>query len=172
MRYRKKPVEIEAIQLTQDNMIEVLTFCNHGDIIASSEGNNISIKTLEGTMTGNVGDYIIKGVAGEFYPCKPDIFEATYEPVDFEMLATAAPTWVDMRMTLVPEEIANIAEWLDNDPRMKKVEFDSAACQLHFEVEYGEEAGPDAATWASFTIYEGTTIIRENGIYRTEHKNG
>ena len=179
MRYRKKPVEVEAIQLTQDNMVEVLTFCNHKDIIASSEGSNISIKTLEGTMIGNVGDYIIKGVAGEFYPCKPDIFEATYEPAKNEMLitpdemlATAAPTWVDMRMTLIPEDIATIAEWLDNDPRMKKVEFDADWCQLHFEVEYGEEVGPDAATWASFTIYEGTTIIRENGIYRTECKNG
>lgn len=173
MKYKKKPVEIEAIQLTKENTCEVLTFCNSpGDIIASNDDGTISIKTLEGTMVANIGDYVIKGVAGEFYPCKPDIFEATYEPVEDEMLATAAPTWVNMRMTLVPEDIATIAEWLDNDPRMKKVEFDTDWCQLHFEVEYGKEAGPDAATWASFTIYEGTTIIRENGIYRTECKNG
>lgn len=86
MRYRKKPVEIEAIQLTQDNMIEVLTFCNHENIIASSEGSSISIKTLEGTMVGNIGDYIIKGVAGEFYPCKPDIFEATYDKIENERM--------------------------------------------------------------------------------------
>ena len=173
MKYRKKPVEIEAIQLTKENTCEVLTFCNRsGDIIASNDDGTVSIKTLEGTMVANIGDYVIKGVAGEFYPCKPDIFEATYEPVDAEMLATAAPTWVDMQMTLVPEEIANIAEWLDNDPRMKKVEFDSDGCSLHFEVQYLDTDLTDGVKEASFTIYEGTTIVRENGIYRTEHKNG
>lgn len=80
MKYRKKPVEIEAIQLTKENTCEVLTFCNRsGDIVASNDDGTVSIKTLEGTMVANIEDYVIRGVAGEFYPCKPDIFEATYD---------------------------------------------------------------------------------------------
>ena len=83
-KYRKKPVVIEAMQLTKDNSIDVLTFCNNrGNIVASNEDDmGLSILTLEGTMTANIGDYIIRGVKGEFYPCKPDIFEQTYEEVD------------------------------------------------------------------------------------------
>ena len=78
-QYRKKPVVIEAIQYDGDNWddIEVWT-----DFRAKHwrSSNVMAIETLEGTMTANVGDWIIKGVAGEFYPCKPDIFKATYEP--------------------------------------------------------------------------------------------
>lgn len=83
-KFRKKPVIIEAIQLTKENVVDVLTFCNHtGNIVASSEDEmGLSILTLEGTMTANTGDYIIRGVKGEFYPCKPDIFEQTYEEID------------------------------------------------------------------------------------------
>lgn len=81
-KYAKKPVVIEAIQLSQYNTVEVLTFCNNSEIIASNEDGTISIKTLEGTMTASIGDYIIKGVKGEFYPCKPDIFEQTYERIN------------------------------------------------------------------------------------------
>lgn len=80
--YRKKPVTIQAIRLTQYNTEEVLTFCNKLGILASSEEDGISIKTLEGVMKADIGDYIIRGVAGEFYPCKSDIFEATYERVE------------------------------------------------------------------------------------------
>ena len=171
MKYKKKPVEIEAIQLTKENTCEVLTFCNHsGDIIASNDDDGtISIKTLEGTMVANIGDYVIKGVAGEFYPCKPDIFEATYDLVEEETWEQHLP---DLTMKLEPAEIANIAEWLDNDPRMKKVKFNSDDCSLHFEVQYLDTDLTDGIKEASFTIYEGTTIVRENGIYRTEHRNG
>ena len=80
MRYRKRPVEIEAIQFTGDNADAVADFA-YGQIgYASSE--KVVIETLEGSMTGSVGDWIIKGVKGEFYPCKPDIFAATYEAVE------------------------------------------------------------------------------------------
>ena len=83
-KFRKKPVIIEAIQLTKDNAVEALSFCNNdGNIVASNEDETgISISTLEGTMLANIGDYIIKGVKGEFYPCKADIFEQTYEEVN------------------------------------------------------------------------------------------
>lgn len=170
MKYRKKPVEIEAIQLTKENTCEVLTFCNRsGDIVASNDDGTVSIKTLEGTMVANIEDYVIRGVAGEFYPCKPDIFEATYDLVEEETWEQHLP---DLTMKLEPAEIANIANLLDNDPRMKKVEFDSDGCSLHFEVQYLNTDLTDGVKEASFTVYEGTTIIRENGIYRTEHRNG
>ncbi|MGX1221969.1 hypothetical protein [Streptomyces ambofaciens] len=84
-KFRKKPVEIDAIQLTSTNLAAVLGFISDGpdatvDIRATAEGPSIDIPTLEGTMTALPNDWIIRGVKGELYPCKPDIFEATYEP--------------------------------------------------------------------------------------------
>lgn len=96
-QYRKKPVVIEAIKFAKDNLIEVISFVEQKDkhtIVKSALAGGdryldweesvikggFKIKTLEGEMTASVGDWIIKGIKGEFYPCKPDIFEATYEP--------------------------------------------------------------------------------------------
>lgn len=84
--YRKKPVVIEAIQWDGTNQGEIADFM---EVIirtktSPEEGNpsgKITIETLEGDMTASVGDFIIKGINGEFYPCKPDIFEKTYEEV-------------------------------------------------------------------------------------------
>ena len=73
--YRKKPVEVQAVRWNGENVGEVLKFCGN----ARLKDDSIFIDTLEGTMEAKVGDYIIKGVKGEFYSCKPDIFEATYE---------------------------------------------------------------------------------------------
>ena len=78
VRYRKKPVEIEAVQWTGGNLEEIEEFA--GNSLAYIE-QHVIIKTLEGCMRASKGDYIIKGIAGEFYPCKPDIFKATYEEV-------------------------------------------------------------------------------------------
>jgi hypothetical protein len=84
-RYRKKPVEIDAIQLTATNLAAVLGFISDGpditvNVHSNTNGPRIDIPTLEGTMTAHTGDWIIRGVQGELYPCKPDVFEATYEP--------------------------------------------------------------------------------------------
>ena len=83
--YRKKPVVIEAIEFkdTPDNIAELSEFMQK-EIVISYEGEHpvLKIATLEGIMAANKGDYIIKGVNGEFYPCKPDIFEKTYEVYD------------------------------------------------------------------------------------------
>ena len=84
MRYRKKPVEIEAMQFTDGTKDQCYNFvrCNcHADF-DDSGAPILKIQTLEGIMTARFGDWIIKGVNGEFYPCKPDIFEKTYERVD------------------------------------------------------------------------------------------
>lgn len=80
MRYRKKPVEVEAFQITPDNMSGVADWCG-GKVVHTigPHGDWIEVPTLEGTMIADIGSWIIKGVAGEFYPCKPEIFAATYE---------------------------------------------------------------------------------------------
>ena len=78
--YRKKPVIIKAIQVTLPNLKTCIKFCD-GNLIAHAMSIGY-LKTLEGKMLVKLGDYIIKGVQGEFYPCKPDIFELTYEKVN------------------------------------------------------------------------------------------
>ena len=80
-RYRKKPVEIEAVQFTGENADEIGHFAGLAVSVAGRD-HHLQIKTLEGIMTVSSGDWVIRGVKGEFYPCKPDIFEATYEAVD------------------------------------------------------------------------------------------
>lgn len=83
MQFRKKPVVIDAIQLTADNLKECCQFVGRSNTSsADPQAGTLSIYTLEGSMRADVGDWIIKGVKGEFYPCKPDIFAATYEVVD------------------------------------------------------------------------------------------
>ena len=81
MKYRKKPVIIEAVQWTGENIKEIGHF-TRGKAHYNVWLDTIEIKTLEGTMIANVDDYIIKGVKDEFYPCKPDVFEQTYELVE------------------------------------------------------------------------------------------
>ena len=93
-KFRKRPVEVEAMQWLPDGLDEVaavLNWLNQGGAKYQPEGvhgdekvrgtTRVKIETLEGVMTASPGDWIIRGVKGEFYPCKPDIFEATYEPV-------------------------------------------------------------------------------------------
>jgi len=82
-KYRKKPIVIEAMQLTVDNFDQVLTWCKGERVYKNIpvEFQEIAIDTLEGRMRAELGDYVICGVQGEFYPCKPSIFEATYDKV-------------------------------------------------------------------------------------------
>jgi len=98
-KYRKIPVVIEAIQLTEDNIREVYLFMHPkyhfglnsaisrdkwGDYCDIVRKDGMSMFTLEsgkGTQIASIGDFIIKGVQGEFYPCKPDVFKLTYEEV-------------------------------------------------------------------------------------------
>lgn len=82
-RYTKKPVQIEAVQWDGENRKEIFDFCSLSYFNTELETGalKLMIQTLEGAMTASVGDYIIKGIKGEFYPCKPDIFEMTYDEV-------------------------------------------------------------------------------------------
>lgn len=100
MKFRKKPVVIEAMIFPDNGPgqhdVNKWMLCNGGELslIDGAVENNVktstdaiwrwkyaTIKTLEGYLTVSIGDYVIKGVKGEFYPCKPDIFEMTYEAV-------------------------------------------------------------------------------------------
>jgi hypothetical protein len=78
MKFRKKPVVIDAVQWTGDNRSEILEWVGVSAVWGSSSG--LTIRTLEGDHNASIGDWIIRGVKGEFYPCKPDIFAMTYEP--------------------------------------------------------------------------------------------
>ena len=94
MKYRKKPVVVEAIQWTGMNLEEIKSFVGESlqydindaawKVGMATPVVDMRIKTHEGWVNASVGDMIIKGVAGEFYPCKPDIFEDTYELVEVE----------------------------------------------------------------------------------------
>lgn len=87
MKFRKKPVVIEAIkwegQQSWSELQKLAVDTSTFGLFMEQDGSNntLAINTLEGRMKVNVGDWIIKGIAGEFYPCKPDIFEKTYEAV-------------------------------------------------------------------------------------------
>lgn len=85
--FRKKPVVIEALQFTGDNFMDIMHWAHDGMppemnsiVLHDGSGRGLLIRTLEGVHHASIGDWIIRGVKGEFYPCKPDIFDATYEP--------------------------------------------------------------------------------------------
>ena len=97
-RFVKRPIEIDAIQWTGQNWNDVILFCTEDDrvggvpaIYVRGDEDNLNngwegrmpilIQTLEGEMRAEIGDWIIKGIADEVYPCKKEIFEATYDPV-------------------------------------------------------------------------------------------
>lgn len=83
-KYRKKPIVIEALKYDGENADALTLIWAWPNALASvlvEDDKSIAINTLEGKMKVSVGDYIIRGIKGEFYPCKPDIFEATYEEV-------------------------------------------------------------------------------------------
>lgn len=88
MKFKKKPIEIEAIQWTGANWTEIQEWIFQNGIelgeieLYSLKHEELQIDTLEGKMRASKGDWIIRGVKHEVYPCKPDIFELTYEPVE------------------------------------------------------------------------------------------
>lgn len=91
-KFRKKPIEVEAVQWTGENTSDVIDWVlatgsrsarwHEAEKFQKGGREHIAIDTLEGTMRAEFGDWIIRGVQGEHYPCKPDIFAATYEAVE------------------------------------------------------------------------------------------
>lgn len=101
-KYRKKPVVIDAIQWTGDNFADIILFTDCVSKLDSEQ--DLAIHTLEGIMIASLGDFIIKGIKGEFYPCKPDIFAKTYEK------ANAKRKPVNGVLNLTGEEIEQLKE--------------------------------------------------------------
>lgn len=146
-QYRKKPVVVEAIQLTVDNFQVVENFIGVGenthrhynnevDYLNHKNPSGLHIKTLEGLMIGSVGDYIIKGVKGEFYPCKPDIFEATYDSVPKNHIDR-----MEVEASELQAKIDGVKKFLDsieygNGPMLCDEQFDLIEKQLEFMEAY------------------------------------
>jgi hypothetical protein len=85
MKYRKKPIEVEAIQYTGKNIGEIESFLGYKPKKYYDDITNLTIlaiETMEGALGATENDWIIKGIRGEFYPCKPDIFQETYEKIE------------------------------------------------------------------------------------------
>lgn len=82
MKFRKKPIEVEAFQVTAKLLMDFPIYAKVKDREVWNQGSYVLVKTLEGDMRAEIGDWIITGVNGEVYPCKPDIFEKTYEKVE------------------------------------------------------------------------------------------
>lgn len=97
MKYRKKPIVIEAVKYDGKNSFQILSELGMESIGEELTSDDLLIDTPEGEMRAKSGDYIIKGIKGEFYPCKPDIFEASYDLVKENKLN-------------IPEEIQNIVK--------------------------------------------------------------
>src|SRR5690625_1717147 len=113
--YRKKPVHVKAIEFNGNNSKQVEEFVygeSHEKYFTSSP--HVTIKTLEGDMRVSKGDYIIRGVAGEFYPCKPDIFKATYEEVDQDGNRVNSTQYPESANTPVMT-VAAVLEWLEGE---------------------------------------------------------
>lgn len=91
MKYRKKPIVIEAVKY--DGTLESVLSLGMPEVCQDFTSSDLLIPTLEGEMRALPGDYIIKGIKGEFYPCKPDIFEASYDKVD----ESSSPKMCDCR---------------------------------------------------------------------------
>lgn len=92
-KYVKKPIVIEAVQWTGKNQEEILAFCNKADFFYDYKIDELrlTIKTLEGNHIATIGDFIIKGIKGEFYPCKLGIFEQTYEEAKNKSVYISGP---------------------------------------------------------------------------------
>ena len=109
--YRKKPVHVKAIRYTGNNGADIGLFVGAAD---RNEDNQFLIHTLEGKMAADPGDYIIRGVAGEFYPCKPDIFAATYEQVDQDGNRVNSTQYPENPKTAMMT-VAAVLEWLEGE---------------------------------------------------------
>lgn len=85
-KFRKKQVVVNAVQWMKNNFKEIEEFYPNVEMEEihpyGDKSGNLLIRTLEGTMVARPGDWVVMGIQGEFYPCKPDIFAATYEPIE------------------------------------------------------------------------------------------
>ena len=123
MKFRKKPVVIEAIQFFDqaEELINIQEFMGGGDLTIDYkdvDDPKLKIETLEGTMNASLGDWIIKGVNGELYPCKPDIFEKTYESVD---VPESFLDRVIKEKAELAERTSKLKDFIENNPKFDEL---------------------------------------------------
>ena len=112
-QYSKKPVIIDAIQWTGSNIQEVADFCSACYMKPVDHVEKLHISTLEGIMVATEGDFIIKGIKGEFYPCKPDIFEMTYD--NRNVVQAAEKSLHNTTANGAKKNVKDIVFWGDGD---------------------------------------------------------
>ena len=113
MKYRKKPLCIEAIEWTGANVDDLDQFMDHKAY--SIIDDQLYIETIEGTLHADKGDYVIRGIKGEYYPCKPDIFLETYEPVDNDELNADKDLNTGIRPVVPLDIIIDAIEMADDE---------------------------------------------------------
>lgn len=165
MKYRKKPVEIEAFRYDGDFIDKdgnyyipgwgIEAFENNIIKYKSYDNGKLSIETLEGTMIADIGDYIIKGVNGELYPCKPDIFRKTYELVK--------PCEINISNEIIKKEsnldglVERVKENLSNSLRKKSTLVTEMDYIERMEQEYIELTGRSEKLYKGIKTLEGLT---------------
>lgn len=115
--YRKKPIVIQAIQWDGRNTLEVANFMQV-NLITKNPLGKAEIETLEGTMNASKNDWIIKGINGEFYPCKPDIFENTYDSVD---VTESFLDRVIKEKAELAEKTSKLKDFIENNPKFDEL---------------------------------------------------
>lgn len=127
-KYRKKPVVVEAIQYTGDNATEISNWTKQlsSERYIEEGPDYLLIQTLEGTMKAIPGDFIIKGVKNEYYPCKPDIFEQTYEKIWGEIT----------NMDVLQQSISNL---MDTKPGERLFEPDQNVIKEYLNQQKGDQ---------------------------------
>ena len=143
--YRKKPVHVKAMKFTGANSNDVARFVGEEDdgIPYSETCDYFEIETLEGTMKADVGDYVIQGIAGEFYPCKPDIFKATYEEVDQDGNRVNSTQYPTSPKTPVMT-VAAVIEWLEGEK--EDLEADKEKVHQRFGPAFARQIGAGVST--------------------------
>jgi len=140
MKYRKKPICVEAIEWTGANVDELDQFM--GNKSYSLTDGQLYIETMEGTLRVGKGDYIIRGIKGEYYPCKPDVFLETYEPVDSDEL-NAEQTSQNTSIPVVPLNIIIDAIEMASDEWNQYLDIEKMAVvslpEYPFKDEYDED---------------------------------
>lgn len=176
--YLKKPVQIEAMvwdgKIDTRNVIKEWIGDDEGKIfVTDGEYNTPAIRTLEGVMRVSLGDYIIKGVKGEFYPCKPDIFEATYQKGSIENISDGYHTFkelYDHRMALTAalcKVLPNDMSWrsknhaADGEPMFEGffivgVELPTGIITYHYKLEHWH-LFDHVITWGAAPKWDGHT---------------
>jgi hypothetical protein len=172
MKFTKKQVTIDAIQFTKENWEDIVNFTNGTAHSFADGANTCIIPTLEGEHIATEGDWIIKGIKGEFYPCKPDIFELTYDAEPEK----SSKTLINTEASGAKENVKDIKFWGDGDTfkliskassvsegwmkSTKAMQIDGLGCVLQVTTQQNDNVA-EAVTFIPNVVIEEN---KENGV--------